>query len=131
MAAAQSGLWYPNQAGLIDKIADLKEDESWHLAQALYQTAGIAPSDIDVAEIYDHFTIHVLCTLESFGFCEKGEGGPFTEGGRLEWPDGDLPLNPSGGHLSEAYIHGMNHVVDAVRLCEKSDFSVLAGQQIQ
>ena len=115
MAAAQSGIWYPNQANIVDKIAYIEEDESWHLAQDLYQTAGITPADIDVAEIYDHFTIHVLCALESFGFCKKGEGGPFTEGGRLEWPDGDLPMNPSGGHLSEAYIHGMNHVVDGVR----------------
>ena len=115
MAAAQSGIWYPNQAGIVDKIADIEKDESWHVAQDLYQMAGITPSDIDVAEIYDHFTIHVLCALESYGFCKKGEGGPFTEGGRLEWPNGDLPLNPSGGHLSEAYIHGMNHIVDAVR----------------
>ena len=115
MAASQSGIWYPNQANLVDKIADIEEDESWHLARDLYQTAGITPSDIDVAEIYDHFTIHVLCALESFGFCKKGEGGPFTENGRLEWPHGDLPMNPSGGHLSEAYIHGMNHIVDGVR----------------
>lgn len=115
MAAAQGGLWYPNSMNLLDKIADLEKDESWHLAQALYEMAGIGPRDVEVAEIYDHFTIHVLCTLESFGFCKKGEGGPFTEGGRLEWPDGELPLNPSGGNLSEAYIHGMNHVVDGVR----------------
>jgi acetyl-CoA acetyltransferase len=115
MAGAQSGIWHPNVANLLDKIADLEHDESWRLAQALYKTAEIGPKDIDIAEIYDHFTIHVLCALESFGFCKKGEGGPFTEGGRIEWPDGELPLNPSGGHLSEAYIHGMNHVVDAVR----------------
>ena len=115
MGAAQGGLWYPNSMNLLDKIADLEKDESWHLAQALYEMAGIGPQDVDVSEIYDHFTIHVLCTIESFGFCRKGEGGPFTENGRLEWPDGDLPLNPSGGNLSEAYIHGMNHVVDGVR----------------
>lgn len=115
MAGAQGGLWYPNMANLLDKIADLEHDESRRVAQTLYQMADITPQDIDVAEIYDHFSIHVLCQLESFGFCKKGEGGPFTEGGRLEWPDGDLPLNPSGGHLSEAYIHGMNHVIDGVR----------------
>ncbi len=115
MSAAQGGMWRPNFAHLLDKVVDLREDEVWRMAQTLFGIAGITPDDVDVAEIYDHFTIHVLCSLESLGFCEKGEGGPFTEGGRLEWPDGELPLNPSGGHLSEAYVHGMNHIVDGVR----------------
>lgn len=115
MAAAQGGIWHPNSVNLLDKIPDVVEDETWHLAQALYRIAGIGPKDVDLVEIYDHFTIHVLCALESLGFCERGEGGPFSEGGRLEWPDGELPLNPSGGHLSEAYIHGVNLIVDGVR----------------
>jgi acetyl-CoA acetyltransferase len=115
MAAAQAGMWYPNHALILDKIPEIVQDETWQLAEALYGMSGITPSDVDVAEIYDHFTIHVLCALESFGFCKRGEGGPFTEGGRLEWPDGDLPLNTSGGHLSEAYIHGLNLIVDGVR----------------
>ena len=115
MSAAQGGMWHPNSSYLLDKIPDIVEDETWHLAQSLYGMAGITPDDVDVAEIYDHFTIFVLCALESLGFCKRGEGGPFTEGGRLEWPDGDLPLNPSGGHLSEAYIHGYNLIVDGIR----------------
>ena len=99
----------------MDKIVEIEKDETWRMAEKLFRMAGITPADIDVAEIYDHFTIYVLTALESIGFCKKGEGGPFTEGGRLEWPDWELPLNPSGGNLSEAYIHGMNHVVDGVR----------------
>lgn len=114
-AAAQGGLWYPNRMYMMDKNVDLEKDETWRMGQALFRDAGMAPEDVDVAEIYDHFTIYVLTSLESLGFCKKGEGGPFTEGGRLEWPDGELPTNPGGGNLSEAYIHGMNHVVDGAR----------------
>ncbi len=81
----------------------------------LFRMAGVTPRDIDVAEIYDHFTPGVIMALEAFGFCPVGEGGPFVEGGRLEWPDGDLPLNTHGGNLSEAYIHGFTHIVEGVR----------------
>jgi acetyl-CoA acetyltransferase len=78
-------------------------------------SAGIGPADIDVAQIYDHFTGLVLLSLEDFGFCPRGEGGPFASSGALAWPDGALPTNTHGGSLSEAYIHGLNHVVEAVR----------------
>jgi acetyl-CoA acetyltransferase len=81
----------------------------------LYKRAGITPKDIDVAQIYENFTSTVIMCLEDFGFCKKGEGGPFAEGGRLEWPDGELPLNTSGGNLAEAYIHGFEMVNEAVR----------------
>jgi acetyl-CoA acetyltransferase len=136
MAAAQSGIWYPNQANIVDKIADIEEDESWHLAQDLYQTAGITPADIDVAEIYDHFTIHVLCALESFGFCKKGEGGDFADSGVLAWPDGDLPMNTGGGNLSEGCLDGFTHIVEAVKQLrgtstaqvESAQFALVCGQ---
>jgi acetyl-CoA acetyltransferase len=81
----------------------------------LWGRAGITPKDIDVAQIYENFTSTVIISLENFGFCKKGEGGPFVEGGRLEWPDGDLPLNTSGGNIAEAYIHGLELVNEAVR----------------
>ena len=54
-------------------------------------------------------------SLEEYGFCKPGEGGPFSEGGRLEWPDGALPSNTSGGGLSEAYVHGFNLIAEGVR----------------
>ena len=57
----------------------------------------------------------VLIELEDFGFCAPGEGGAFARGGRLRWPDGALPINTAGGSLSEAYVHGLNHVTEAVR----------------
>ena len=77
--------------------------------------AGIGRGDIDVAQIYDHFTGLVLLSLEDFGFCARGEGGPFAASGALAWPHGALPTNTHGGSLSEAYIHGLNHVVEGVR----------------
>ena len=90
------------------------ESMAKHTAPELFRRAGLSPQDIDVAEIYDHFTPMVLYALEDYGFCAKGEGGPFVEGGRIEL-GGQLPVNTSGGHLSEAYLQGMNHLVEAVR----------------
>lgn len=83
-------------------------------AKTLWNKAGLGPEDVDVAQIYDCFTISVLLQLEAFGFCARGEGGPFAASGALR-PGGALPINTGGGHLSEGYIHGMNHVVEAVR----------------
>jgi acetyl-CoA acetyltransferase len=56
----------------------------------------------------------VIFSLEAYGFCKPGEGGPFVEGGRIEF-DGELPVNTHGGNHSEAYIHGLPHVIEAIR----------------
>jgi acetyl-CoA acetyltransferase len=82
--------------------------------RAAFAMAGISPGDVDVAELYDCYTIAVLMTLEDYGFCKKGEGGRFVEGGRVA-ADGDLPINTSGGLLSETGLPGMQHVVEGVR----------------
>jgi acetyl-CoA acetyltransferase len=84
------------------------------IAQRLWEQAGVKPGDVDVALLYDHFTPMVLMQLEDYGFCGIGEGGPFVEGGRIRWPDGELPLNTHGGNLSEAYIVGITHVREGV-----------------
>ena len=84
------------------------------LAADLYGRAGVTSDDIDVAQIYDAFTGMVLFALEDFGFCRPGESGPFVAEGNLGM-GGDLPCNTSGGILSEAYIHGLNLVLEGVR----------------
>ena len=83
-------------------------------AQTAFAMAGLKPSDIDVAQIYDCFTIAVLMTLEDYGFCKKGEGGKFVEGGRIEL-GGELPINTSGGLLSETGMPGLQMVIEGVR----------------
>lgn len=83
------------------------------VARRLYAQAGIEPSDIDVALIYDHFSPLVILQLEDYGFCSRGEGGPFVESGAIR-QTGSIPVNPHGGHLSEAYVIGMTHIREAV-----------------
>lgn len=93
---------------------DLAVAESTYTAQDVYRSAGVGPKDIDAVMIYDHFTPFIIFSLEAYGFCPRGEGGPFVEGGRIEF-DGELPVNTHGGNHSEAYIHGLPHVIEAVR----------------
>ena len=67
-----------------------------------------------MAQIYDCFTAMVVLQLEDYGFCKKGEGGPFAASGALDL-DGALPTNTSGGQLSEAHVEGILQVVEGVR----------------
>lgn len=82
-------------------------------AKRLFEMAEVERADIDVIQIYDHFCPFVLFALEDYGFVEDA-GGLAAEGGTL-WDSGRLPVNTSGGHLSEAYMQGMNHLIEAVR----------------
>jgi acetyl-CoA acetyltransferase len=82
--------------------------------EAAYQMAGLGPDDVDTAQIYDCFTYMVLTQLEDYGFCKKGEGGPFVASGALRM-GGRLPTNTSGGQLSEAHVEGMLQLVEGAR----------------
>ena len=96
------------------------------VAEELSRLSGMSIDDMDVAMVYDHFTGMVLMALEEFGFCAKGEGGPYAEGGNLGL-DGPLPVNTHGGNLAEAYTHGMTHVNEAVRQIRGEAINQVAG----
>jgi len=93
---------------------DLTTTAAEKSAQTAFKMAGLKPKDIDVAQIYDCFTIAALMTLEAYGFCEKGQGGKFVEGGRIEL-GGELPINTAGGLLSETGMPGLQLVLEGVR----------------
>jgi acetyl-CoA acetyltransferase len=84
------------------------------VARRLYAAAGLGPKDNDVAQIYDHFTSQVIMQLEDYGFCGKGEGGPFVRSGAIRYDGGSLPVNTDGGQLSCGYLWGMTHIREAV-----------------
>ena len=105
---------HPDQPGAITQRPDITSLGIAKAAQRAFQMAGVTHADIDVAEIYDCFTYAVIRQLEDLGFCKKGEGGPFVEGGRLRL-DGALPTNTHGGLLSQAHVWGLNHIVELVR----------------
>ena len=96
------------------------------MARQLWRQAGIGPQDVRVAVLYDHFTPYVLLQLEELGFCGRGEARHFIGSGALEL-DGSLPLNPHGGQLGEAYIHGMNGIAEAVRQIRGTSVNQVSG----
>jgi acetyl-CoA acetyltransferase len=97
------------------------------IARQLYGEAGIAPEDVDVAQFYENFTGQVIMAIEDFGFCARGEGGPFVASGAVAWPKGRLPINTSGGNLAEAYIHGLSLVIEGVRQIRGTSTSQVEG----
>lgn len=107
--------------GQAHTLQTFEHPEWWYLPhqrdaiQDAYRMAGVGPADIDVAQLYDNFTISVLLWLEHAGFCAQGESGPYVEGGERIGLGGELPLNTAGGNLSESYMQGWLHVVEGVR----------------
>ncbi|MDR5759566.1 thiolase family protein [Caballeronia sp. LZ035] len=83
-------------------------------ARQAFDMAGIGPRDIDVFQVYDSFSVHVPLALEGYGYCEVGEAGRFLREQGIG-PDGALPTNTSGGHLSETYMQGWAHQIECVR----------------
>lgn len=92
---------------------DLSVTPAAAMARRLWSLSGLGPSEVDLAELYDCFTYTVVVQLEDYGFCRKGEGGAFVASGATRL-GGSLPVNTHGGFLSEGYVHGLNHVSEAV-----------------
>ncbi|MQF69339.1 lipid-transfer protein [SAR202 cluster bacterium AD-804-J14_MRT_500m] len=112
-AAAQgSG---PSVEGIIYR-PDLAIAESSHTAHDIWMRARLTARDIDAFMFYDHFTPFCLIGLEAYGFVPVGEAKDFVEGGHNLRYDGVLPTNTHGGNHSEAYIHGLTHPQEGVRL---------------
>jgi acetyl-CoA acetyltransferase len=102
------------QSGYFTQGADYLATPAVYSAPAAFAAAGVRPPDVDLAEIYDCFTISMLLQLEDLGFCGRGEGGDFVSGGRIRL-GGELPVNTHGGLLSHSYVLGGHHVIEAVR----------------
>jgi acetyl-CoA acetyltransferase len=99
----------------ISSMPDLTVTAAVESGARAMMMAGITPADVDVAQIYDAFTINTVLALEDLGFCKKGEGGPFVSGGRIG-PGGQLPVNTNGGGLSCVHpgMYGIFLLIEAV-----------------
>jgi acetyl-CoA acetyltransferase len=98
--------WYVDPEFWADACASMRRD--------LLDPLGVGPEDIDSVQVYDNFSPSVIWGLEGFGFAPRGEGLKWIQGGRIEL-GGELPINTSGGMLSEAYLQGWNQHAEAVR----------------
>ena len=116
---------------------DITESPAKPIAHRLYAAAGLRPSDIEFAELYDCFTYNVLSQIEGYGFADPGTVPGLLADGAFERTSGSLPLNTHGGLLSEGYLHGMNHVYEAVeqirgeagqRQVARHDVALVTGQ---
>jgi acetyl-CoA acetyltransferase len=99
------------------------------LARRLFDKAGMSAADIDVALLYDHFAPLVVMQLEDYGFCAVGEGGPFVESGVIRM-NGAIPVNPHGGHLSDAYVIGLTHVMEAIEQLRGTAINQVDGAEV-
>ncbi len=99
----------------ISCMADLTVTPAVESGRAAFAQAGLKPSDVDVVELYDAFTINPILFLEDLGFCAKGEGGEFVSGGRIA-PGGEFPMNTNGGGLSCTHpgMYSIFLVIEAV-----------------
>lgn len=100
----------------ITSMPDLTVTGALQSGKQAYAMAGLGPADVDVAALYDAFTINTILFLEDLGFCAKGEGGAFVSGGRIA-PGGSLAVNTNGGGLSYCHpgMYGLFLLIEAVR----------------
>ncbi len=94
---------------LAPRLTEFYHSAHHRAADQVYAMAGCTPSDIDCVQIYDSFSCHTIFALEGFGYCPEGQALSYLA------TDAAPPVNTSGGHLSESYMQGWNHQVEAVR----------------
>jgi acetyl-CoA acetyltransferase len=102
------------------------ESPGAYAAKDLWKMSGVQPKDVPVAQLYDAFSTLVLASLEEYGFCKPGEAGDFVADHGLE-VGGRLPTNTSGGSLSEAYVHGINLIIEATRQIRGTSLNQVPG----
>ena len=114
-----------------DQWDDLTTMAARDAAAHLWTRTELRPTDVDVAELYDGFSFLALTWIEALGFCAKGEGGPFIEGGERIALGGELPLNTHGGQLSAGRLHGFGFVHEAcVQLRGEAGERQVAGAEV-
>lgn len=96
------------------RLTDFYRPAQQAVAEQIFGASGLDPSDIDVLQVYDSFSVHVPLALEGYGYCGIGESGRFMREAGIGLA-GKLPTNTSGGHLSESYMQGWNHQIECVR----------------
>jgi acetyl-CoA acetyltransferase len=96
-----------------DQFDDLTTMALRDASAMMWERTDLRPADVDVAQLYDGFSFITLAWLEALGFCKKGEGGPFIEGGTRIARDGEIPLNTHGGQLSAGRLHGYGFLHEA------------------
>jgi len=96
-----------------DQFDDLTTMAARDAGAHLWSRTDLTPADVDVAELYDGFSFLAMTWIEALGFCARGEGGPFVEGGHRISLDGELPLNTNGGQLSGGRLHGFGFLHEA------------------
>jgi acetyl-CoA acetyltransferase len=96
------------------RLLDFYRPAQRKAAEQVFNASGLGPDDMDALLVYDSFSPHILFALEGFGYCGEGEAASFIAKNGIG-VGGALPINTSGGHLSESYMQGWNHQIEAVR----------------
>lgn len=117
------GLWAYNDSAFPNRRYHTIGDQLW-------ERAGVKPADIKVAQFYENFTGSTLMAIADIGFCPPQGVEEFVSNGALQWPHGRLPFNTSGGNLAEAYIHGLQLAVEAVRQIRGESTCQVAGVEL-
>jgi acetyl-CoA acetyltransferase len=122
---------------IYSSVADLADSPAKPIAKRLWANAGIGPADLDFAELYDCFTFTLLAQIEGYELAEPGGVPDMLKDGAFDRAGGSMPVNTAGGLLSEGYLHGFNHVYEAVeqirgeaahRQVANHDTALVAGQ---